>query len=328
MCLVAQIKLDGYQEIIPGTSLSVDDVVSLGLFRYNSVKGTLQCPFIWIYMMARNTDHAILRRMLAIGKEKTPYTFHAQVLPGGRIWWQDWELFAASYRALLSEALATLPPSTASYTALHGGMLWGTGADEKIKVTKLILHQSSEQVDTKDIPTIIPCEDTNLDMTKCDSIVLNDASANSGDAFCCLRLENGATLREIHQFKLVSEPILTSAVMNNERTNAANPEDIFLIYSTFADVDLHSIPPRTGVVVKRNFLEYFGPFASRAVFLSQQTRPNANKSTQSELVLVHGIGVTNANQIIEARKSGNFSNIDDLHHRTNIPKELLSCFLF
>jgi len=279
MCLVAHVELDGYPAIIPGTSLSVDDVVSLGLFRYNSVQATLECPFIWIYMMARNTDHAIFRRMLAIGKEKTPYTFHAQVLPGGRIWWQDWELFAASYRALRSEALATSPPSTERCSALHPGMLWGTGAHDKIKVTKLRLHQSSEQVNTKDIPDTIHCEDTNLDMTNCDSIVLNGASANSGDAFCCLRLENDATLREIHQFKLVSEPKLTSAVMNEERSKAANPEDIFLIYSTFDDVDVHSIPPRTGVVVKRNFLEYFGPFASRAVFLAHQTRPNANEST-------------------------------------------------
>ena len=233
-----------------------------------------------------------------------------------------------AYRALLSEAFANSPPLAVSYIALHRELLWDADPPDDIKIfsTVLKLHQSSRQVDTKEVDQKIQCEDRNVDLTKCDSIIQNGASANSGDAFCFLRLENQSTLREIHQFKLVSEPKLSAAVMLEERGKAANPDDIFLIYSTFDNVDLDSIPPRTGVVVKSNFSEYFGPFASRAIYLSHRTLPNANTSTRTQLLLLEGIGSVYADRIIEARFSRPFLDVDDLHGRTGIPKKSLNCF--
>jgi len=266
-------EFGNYSTKIPGTNVTVDDVVAKGLFRYDPMRKKLECPFIWIYMMARHRKHDILWRMLRITAENSTSLYSAsEAAPGSRMWWQDWERFAMGYRALRSASYANTP---IRYSELHRGASLNLTAKQDVEIVPMPLKMvsSSYQVNTMKPPDIIQCEMENVDITACRHIILNGESALAGDSFCCVRLGEGGYLREIHQCKLVSGGALTRTIMEAERKKAARDEDYFLIFSTYDTVALANIPPMTGIVVRENFRDYFGPFFSRAVFLASINRP-------------------------------------------------------
>jgi len=154
-------------------------------------------------------------------------------------------------------------------------------------------------------------------------LFLNGASSPSGDAFCALPIFGGGVRHEVHQYKLYAGGMLSAEIMAAERAKAATNVDFFLIFSTFDDVDMDDIPLNTGVVVKRNFEDYYGPFAGRAFWLANLPRPKANEATRSFLLMVKGIGVARANRILDERQRLPFASLEDCYQRTKVPKEFL-----
>lgn len=314
---------------IPGTERTVDDVVSAGIFRLvrANIRRRLSCPFIWLYVLAEHSKDKLLRRLLQIGVEATPYFFSPRPLPGERMFWQDWELFNAQFRVLKDRALVG---SAVDYERHHSGMLAHSDAawpSVLITCSLEAVEQASEQLNTRALPAVVHCESANFSFPGAgDLLFLNGVSSPSGDAFCALPLASGGVLHEVHQYKLYAGGVLTREVMAAERAKAANDADFFMMFTTFGDVDQGDIPPKTGVVVQRNYEEYYGPFAGRAFWLANVPRPKINEASRSFLLMVKGISDVRANRILDERQRQPFSSLEECHTRTNIPKALLKAF--
>jgi len=189
------------------------------------------------------------------------------------------------------------------------------------------VEQASVQLNTRALPGRLHCESGNFPFPEtADRLFLNGASSPSGDAFCALRIVGGGLLLEVHQYKLYAQEKLTAALMEDERAKAANDSDAFLMFSTFDDVDPDDIPPSTGVVVKRNFDDYYGPFAGRAFWLANLPQPKINEAQRSFLLSLKGIGPAYANRILEERQRLPFADAEDCYQRTKIPREALKGF--
>lgn len=325
-CTISGTIFDSFASIIPSTSLTIDDVVSNGIFRFTL--GRLSCPFIWLYILASRSNYPLLRQLLHIGIASTPYFFHPRPLPGSRLWWQDWELFTAQFRVLKDDALRDC---TVSYAALHHGAFWRANSLPSFDVVCSLksVEVSSKQLDTKCIPAEVRCEHGNFNPRDGQQVILNAASSPAGDAFCFLNLAADGTRAEIHQCKLHGSPAaltLSADMMEEEREKAATPDALFLIFSTFDSVEMANIPPNTGVVCKANFDAYFGSFAGRAFFLANLPRISVATASRSLLQTMDGIGEARADAIIQARLHRAFTDIDDCQKRTKIPKSVLDKF--
>ena len=57
-------------------------------------------------------------------------------------------------------------------------------------------------------------------------------------------------------------------------------------------------------------------------------RPSINKGSFFSLTSVVGVGNKRARTIMNEREKGPFGDPDDAHHRTKIPKTVLTCFQY
>ncbi|KAF9401429.1 hypothetical protein BGZ76_007548 [Entomortierella beljakovae] len=148
------------------------------------------------------------------------------------------------------------------------------------------------------------------------NIVLNSASAPSGDAFLSLHCPPQYSVNEVHQYKYItSNAAVNIETYVNERQKAAKAQDI-------------ALPPYSGIVDRRHWNEYFGPYAERA-FISLELGPiNINLADYPTLQMVQGIGPTRAQQILTARQSGQFINPEDAHARTGISRASLEQYSY
>jgi len=112
---LGNISVSKYEQI-PGTEWQPDQVAEMGLVRFNiepeQLSGTLTCPYIWIWMMARaikDNDALINWRF-----DDYPELLHhhkKDQIPQGAQTWQNFEQFVGDFRVLKSRVWSNQPVS-------------------------------------------------------------------------------------------------------------------------------------------------------------------------------------------------------------------------
>jgi hypothetical protein len=172
---------------------------------------------------------------------------------------------------------------------------------------------------------IVHCESENVNVREHKHCILNAASAPYGD--CFLSLDSSNASNEVHQYKKYSDKTpLSQQDYMNERQKAASNQDFFLLFTTKeCNIEL---PDNSGIVDKKVWKDYFGPFSGRAFVFADEGPLNINTASRTQLQLIEGIGKAYANTIIEKRKHCVFDSIEIAHEKTQIPEKFLKKFKF
>jgi hypothetical protein len=144
------------KDIIPGMTMTVENLISLGLFRWECIPsasvGHLECPFIFLWLLATWSNNPILSHFkLDAYNEQQSQTNSS--IPKGMQMWQNWEETTAQFRILKS---LLLDGKVVSLSTLHAGALLESGSGSiKVHVHKLThLVRASHQYYTKQPGTI------------------------------------------------------------------------------------------------------------------------------------------------------------------------------
>jgi len=293
----------------------------MGLFQYNPEKKTLECPYIWLWVITRQSDNLFIKQMVCGNLEAIQHhiTGDAQLsyfLPS----WQQWEVFNASFRCLKSIAFNG---QTTRISTLHSGAKFDESFhDFGIYSTPLSLVQASRQYGSKSGgPDEILHEKGRTLVSECKDFILNAAGAPAGDGWCGFRSTvKGSTLhREVHQYKFVVDDALTEELLESERNKAAAIDDVFLMFTTHDSFN-GKIPRNSGIVCKSNFLDYYGIFAGRVFYMLNTLLPDPNTASRFQLETVEGIGPAFASRIIDNRP---YQSLEQCHNKTKIPLTIL-----
>uniref|UniRef100_K3WPP2 Uncharacterized protein n=1 Tax=Globisporangium ultimum (strain ATCC 200006 / CBS 805.95 / DAOM BR144) TaxID=431595 RepID=K3WPP2_GLOUD len=139
-------------------------------------------------------------------------------------------------------------------------------------------------------------------------------------SFACM--EDSKRASSTHQYKCTDEEDLSLQALDEEKSNAAGPEDLFLLYST-GDVACDVSSLRNVVVIDRSCWQaYYGPFAARAFFIQTNRATCLNTSPVELLSLVQGVNSAHSEILVGKRP---FSSYTDAHERTG-PVSVLERF--
>ncbi|KAG7375252.1 hypothetical protein PHYPSEUDO_002252 [Phytophthora pseudosyringae] len=184
--------------------------------------------------------------------------------------WQRIEHFVAFYRRVKSIAFCGIPVALSEF---HAGARFGEIDGIRIKEpSPRTVVKAINQHDTKSVSDGSACF-TNLDgdvkLFEMKTIVINGDSASAGDLFMRVRLIVGneqVQCNEVIQCKLLqTKQKMSKATYEKEKAKAMKgSSDVFLLITSAELADCFALPPRCGIVSKDEFVQYFGPFASRA----------------------------------------------------------------
>ncbi|DBA03653.1 TPA: hypothetical protein N0F65_006832 [Lagenidium giganteum] len=157
------------------------------------------------------------------------------------------------------------------------------------------------------------------------TIVINGSSASAGAIFMRVQLtirgKHQRQRTEVIQCKLLqTKQKISRKTYVEERAKAVNESDVFLLITSGDVTEELPLPARCGIVSKKEFGRYFGPFASRA-YRSFLGPPNINTASYHELRRIEGVGDATAKQIINERKKRPFSCQEDAVNRLFAKKE-------
>ena len=284
--------------------LTLDQVISCGLIRQDGVQ--LKCPFV-LYMLLKTHD-------MPWNKNDTfaPIEKLEDLKP-----WQVWEQFNCKFRALKSQAFAQEEPVL--WTEIHYGAQFGAGCDRRVIERPLTYVLADSWIGTK-------TEGFNKGSCSCGReecfLYQPAASSPSGDAFLCLEDATKGFFHEIHQCKCVEETISLD-VFAQERSKAAGPDDLFIMYCT-GKVTADVCMLRNSAFVDATCWEaYYGPFAARAFFIKSVPLPSINTCSEVQLEFVDGVGPAYRERIAKKRP---FTSLEDALAKTRIPAKVLKRF--
>lgn len=168
-----------------------------------------------------------------------------------------------------------------------------------------------------------PAIEQPIDIRQHRHIIINAKSASAGDAF--LSLDARPPINEI-QYKLYTGDSDTNQKEYvAERQKSASRQDFFMFFTTQKKPCNIKLPVNSGIVDRKNWDDYFGPFAGRAFVYGVKRFPNINKASFMVLQLVNGVGPVTAKKILEKRP---FLNLDDATQKTNIKRRILETYRF
>jgi len=305
-------------DIIPGTDWTVDKTCSIGLVNYNSdpeYPNTLSCAFIWLWLLTSRKHDNLYQLVTGIYDD----------IPGDRVNFPTpthFEKFNAHYRCLKSQIFdgQIIPMSK-----FHDGAV--LNGDLHIKIKPLKISQTAQrQNQTKSKKQDISLNNKESHQESEDNHFF--VNNTSGDAWCQIMTE--PPIIEIHQYKVNNDLNITHDVYKSERSKAAKDEDFFILFSNYKNtLDEHKLPSRSGLVTTQNYKKYYGPFASRAFFMTIQNNLfSINTATQQQLLTIPGIGLERSEMILQERKKKPFNNLEDCLSRTWLPQTLLENFVF
>ncbi|CAG8698485.1 18761_t:CDS:2, partial [Acaulospora morrowiae] len=314
-----------------GKEVTVDDVTKFGLVRFVSqradeVFGYLTCPYIWLWIMARESRDKILRNWNFNYYNEVRNKAGNPSIPPGCQYWQNFEYIVAQFRALKSNIYGD--NEQVELGVIHNGAKHNFG-DSTIYNRELRLEQSVKRVSTRSEDykqgVKILCQDGEVDVTEAKHIIINAPSAKSGDSFCSIQMV-GTELpqMETHKCKLVKQ-MISQERFKDEYEKATSPGDTFILYTSASSKKLELHQPMSAIVSKDNWEEYFGPFAGRCYNYAME-QPNLNEVTYTQLTGINCIGEARARIIMEERNKRKFSGIDDCERRTKIPRTYLEPF--
>lgn len=297
---------------VAGTNFCVNDVVETGLVRL-SESGVLTCPYIWLSIMVPKVGQELHTSILA------PLIASMDGRVHGSNIWQTFEEFNVRFRCFRSKLCGT----NATLSGVHAGATISSQFPG-IMNTEMSQHQASQQCPTGYDSSVeeILCEDANVQLSKCDSFILNAPGAPYGDAFGRV----AANVHEVHQYKKYTKTPLSLNHFVDERNKpgAVGPNDLFGFFCTVnTSITPDQLPANSFLVDTRNYEAYYGPFAGRAFIADRRVGvPNANTSVRAHLLGVRGLGPLIVNAIMSLRAAGQrFSTADELEAalRKNCP---------
>lgn len=257
--------------------IPLDDLLSLGLFRYNEYADLLEFPYIlWLLGQSRNLPWANYTSWAP--KESTD-VFAT---------WEEWEHFNCVHRIIKSKAFGG---ESVRWMDLHKGAKFGSSCDEMVNEQALVFKKCTEQMNTASQPVGVwigknPCRHGSDTLGRC---IYVGHSSPSGDSFVCLQSQTKGWIHEVHQDKNI-EGEITYEKFCEERAKSAADDDFFILLCT-GTVNQNVLNlERSAFVDQSCWSEYYGPFAARAFFVKRKLPPLINDDGERILRLVPGVG--------------------------------------
>ncbi|CAB4440588.1 unnamed protein product [Rhizophagus irregularis] len=326
---------------IPGTNILPEELSKLGLVKLEkqddlSDKGTLTCPYIWLWLMANASGDSILRNWnfkyyseIQIQNKGDP------TIPPGCQFWQHFEHFIASFRVLKSNVFEI--NKEIELQDIHAGARHNFGP-ATIRNVPLSLKKAIRRESTKSnaysTNKMVTCKEgddqIDIDLTDASVCIINGYSASAGDSFCPIYFA-GSTQQsrpvlhiECQQSKCYKSKTVNQATFDEEYEKASDEGDVFLLY-TCGSSNVPKLPRLSAIVDQCCWKLYFGPFAGRAFLLAHSDKFNINNCSKSEMTSIYGIGSKRADLLMSNRP---YRDIEDCIARTNIPGNFLINFQF
>jgi hypothetical protein len=325
----AKLKLN---EVIPGTTVTVDEIMQAGLFRYDDKEGTLSVAYIWILLMKDFNRFPELTAIINMDyesiQEKIRHGSSPSLSP------EAFEEFWCNFRAVRSRCFRN--EFQLLWSVLHSGALITNGGDIKVENNHLSFTRAASRFATKssiqDTIKLVDGADIANESRDAllDKVILNGAGAPSGDSLVVLKLSNGTLCSEAHQCKRFNVSTLTTDAVRKEREKAADPGDFFVLICSgkFAG-QVDQLPDRTALVDADCFVQYFGPFAGRAFIYKHSGPLDANVASAHQLQQCFGIGRIYAQKVLKARQQKLFSDPADFKKRVaNFSDAIMEQFYF
>ncbi|CAB5396433.1 unnamed protein product [Rhizophagus irregularis] len=302
---------------IPGTDILPEELSKLGLVKLEkqddlSDKGTLTCPYIWLWLMANASGDSILRNWnfkyySEIQNKKDP------TIPPGCQFWQHFKHFIASFRVLKSNVFEI--NQEIELQDIHAAIQQESTKSSAYSTNKTVTcKKGDDQID--------------IDLTDASVCIINGWSAPAGNSFCPIYLvgstqqsQNTVFHTECHQYK---STIVNQTTFNEEYKKASDKGDVFLLY-TCGPSNVSNLPLLSAIVDHNNWKLYFGPFVERAFLLARSDKFNINNCSKSEMTSIYGIGSKRADLLMNNRP---YHDLEDCIARTNIPHNFLINFQF
>ncbi|PKB99105.1 hypothetical protein RhiirA5_505883 [Rhizophagus irregularis] len=321
---------------IPGTDILPEELSKLGLVKLEkqddlSDKGTLTCPYIWLWLMANASDDSILRNW--------NFKYYSEIqnkedptIPPGCQFWQHFKHFIASFRVLKSNVFEI--NQEIELQDIHAGARHNFGS-ATIRNVPLSLKRAIRRESTKSSAystnKTVTCKEgddqIDIDLTDASVCII---SAPAGDSFCPIYLA-GSTQQshtvfhtECHQYKCYESTIVNQTTFNEKYKKASDKGDVFLFY-TCGPSNVPNLPLLSAIVDRNNWKLYFGPFVGRAFLLARSDKFNINNCSKSEMTSIYGIGSKRADLLMSNRP---YRDLEDCIARTNIPRNFLINFQF
>jgi hypothetical protein len=302
-------KVVSRSDVVGG--MTVDRIISMGLFRYDKYSSVLLCPYIF-YLLVSLKDFP-LEQMVSF----KPVEACEEIQP-----WESWEQFNFRFRVLKSRAYSD---KSIPWTVLHSGARFGRECSIVVHERNLRFSRDTHHFVTKSNSLSFgscSCGDN----TRLGLCTQPAAGSESGDSFICLDSEQGF-LHEVHQYKKTREKI-TLLKFREERNKAASAHDLFIMFCNGeVDFDLSS-EVRSAIVDSSNWTSYYGPFVSRFFFISSCPPPSINDPRLCYLEMVRGVGPVQSRIILVESSKRPFESIEDALERTKIPRVILERFRF
>ncbi|KAF0689250.1 Aste57867_19282 [Aphanomyces stellatus] len=300
---------------IPGTEMTVDDLLQFGLFRQVGREGEpscIACAFVVLWWMIKK---------LPLYKDK-PDKLAEYITKCSDVSFGEFEKFVALYRTIKSIAFEKHQVSVEEF---HSGATFGDirGLSIKEEFRRQVVQKSNKVITgTKRLKAndFTPCDMAELDIRE---VYINATAASAADIFLKTNLINDGSpecVLETIQCKH-EQATMSKERFDDERSKAGG--NLFLLITT-GPSDEFVLPSRCGIVSRANFIEYFGPFASRSY--QYLIHPNINTADDAILRRIPGIGVARAKMIVDERNTnGNF--VSPLNAFERLAKKLPLVFL-
>ena len=261
--IIGRAKLRLY-DLIPGTTVTVDQILRAGFFRYDIREGVLSVAYIWISLISDWIDIPELKAIIKLDEkyfEKIQHGSPSLSLPA-------FEEFWCYFRAVRSRSYGD--KIQMEWNILHSGAIVTDEDNIKFENNHLscmrAVHQFETRSSNKGVIKVVDGTDWNSRDLMLDKVILNCPESPSGDSMVVLKLSNGEYCSEAHQCKIFDAPFLTVDAVGRERQKAADSKDFFvLVCSGKLCGSLDELPARTAIVDADCFEQYFGPFAGRAL---------------------------------------------------------------
>jgi hypothetical protein len=311
---IGRIRFEKKTDRIPGSIYSVDQVLSMGLFRYDAELGLLEVPNIFLELQGNKwwrTSYASMDH--TINPDEYPLSIQT---------WQHWEDINARFRCfksiLFSESEASSQSSGyVQLGDLHLGAKFGSSElkSRKIPSQPLFVENLHVQLETSS--------------SKCtagtDKFYLSAPANSAGDGFCCFRdPKQDIHFHEVHQYKHKKGKISEQDFLE-EKSESSVFEDFFILFSTSGS-DVFELPANCALVDSGNWEQYYGPYWARAFYMKTQQAPSINHGSFFQLSSVSGVKRKRAEKIVEERKKGEFHSLENAYERLKIPKKNLSLY--
>lgn len=265
-------------ELIPGTSVTPDEVVQNGLVRFETdehkSRGYLNVPYIWLLVLATTYRGNRFFEQLQLLDYEDFRVREDSTFPGS-FSRADFENLMVKIRKIKSHVF-----EDQSFVTL-GNLLRGAFMTDDTKAVCIRNHHLQDdvainQIMSKTTPSnqhqwfINTANSGNIDLRWHRHIIRNASGAPAADAI--LSLQSDPVRTECLQFKNTKGGQLN---FQREHIKAAGPDDIFALFCTSSISSLrvnntYNVPPGTVLVVKENWQRYFGPCAGRLYLFAKE----------------------------------------------------------